>query len=91
MICIKGLKGIFDLVIMKKSRKKFAVNDFCPIFATAFGGIAQLVEHLLCKQGVKSSNLFISTKKDNRKVVLFSFLPLSLFATLGFFGYLCTF
>ena len=55
------------------------------------GGIAQLVEHLLCKQGVKSSNLFISTKKDNRKVVLFSFLPLSLFATLGFFGYLCTF
>ena len=26
-----------------------------------YGGIAQLVEHLLCKQGVKSSNLFIST------------------------------
>ena len=25
------------------------------------GGIAQLGEHLLCKQGVKSSNLFIST------------------------------
>ena len=27
-----------------------------------FGGIAQLGEHLPCKQGVKSSNLFISTK-----------------------------
>ena len=25
------------------------------------GGIAQLGEHLLCKQGVKSSSLFIST------------------------------
>ena len=25
------------------------------------GGIAQLGEHLPCKQGVKSSNLFIST------------------------------
>ena len=30
-----------------------------------YGGIAQLVEHLLCKQGVKSSNLFISTQKDS--------------------------
>ena len=26
-----------------------------------YGGIAQLGEHLPCKQGVKSSNLFIST------------------------------
>ena len=26
------------------------------------GGVAQLGEHLLCKQGVDSSNLFISTK-----------------------------
>ena len=26
------------------------------------GGIAQLVEHLLCKQGVRSSSLLISTK-----------------------------
>ena len=30
-----------------------------------YGGIAQLVEHLLCKQRVKSSNLFISTKKKH--------------------------
>ena len=34
-----------------------------------YGGIAQLVEHLLCKQGVKSSNLFISTK--NRSIDFF--------------------
>ena len=27
----------------------------------SFGGIAQLGEHLLCKQGVISSNLIIST------------------------------
>ena len=27
------------------------------------GGVAQLAEHLLCKQGVDSSSLFISTRK----------------------------
>ena len=27
-----------------------------------YGGVAQLGEHLPCKQGVKSSNLFISTR-----------------------------
>ena len=27
-----------------------------------FGGVAQLGEHLPCKQGVESSNLFISTQ-----------------------------
>ena len=27
------------------------------------GGVAQLAEHLLCKQGVDSSSLFISTKE----------------------------
>ena len=29
------------------------------------GGIAQLVEHLLCKQGVIGSNPFTSTKNAN--------------------------
>ena len=29
-----------------------------------FGGLAQLGEHLLCKQGVKSSILLISTKYE---------------------------
>ena len=28
------------------------------------GGVAQLGEHLPCKQGVESSNLFISTQKQ---------------------------
>ena len=30
--------------------------------STKFGGVAQLGEHLPCKQGVDSSILFISTK-----------------------------
>ena len=30
-----------------------------------FGGVAQLGEHLPCKQGVKSSNLFISTRGES--------------------------
>ena len=38
----------------------------CSIFRVqspdTYGGVAQLGEHLPCKQGVKSSNLFISTK-----------------------------
>ena len=46
-------------------------NSYCLILkalpskhlATAmYGGVAQLGEHLPCTQGVKSSNLFISTK-----------------------------
>ena len=32
----------------------------------SFGVIAQLVEHLLCKQGVVSSSLIGSTKKRGR-------------------------
>ena len=36
------------------------------------GGVAQLGEHLPCKQGVKSSNLSVSTvdKTKNRDVLL---------------------
>ena len=30
-----------------------------------FGGVAQLGEHLPCKQGVRSSNLLISTKEPD--------------------------
>ncbi len=30
--------------------------------ATLLGDVAQLGEHLLCKQGVESSSLFISTR-----------------------------
>ena len=30
------------------------------------GGVAQMGEHLPCKQGVDSSNLFISTRKARR-------------------------
>ena len=31
------------------------------VVAASFGGVAQLGEHLPCKQGVKSSNLSVST------------------------------
>ena len=34
-----------------------------------YGGIAQLGEHLLCKQGVNGSNPFISTSGVSRKGV----------------------
>ena len=44
-----------------------------------YGGIAQLVEHLLCKQGVKSSNLFISTK--NRSIDFFRLTYFRLFCS----------
>ena len=33
------------------------------------GGVAQLVEHLPCKQGVRSSTLLISTKLEIRDIV----------------------
>ena len=33
--------------------------------AEIYGGVAQLGEHLPCKQGVKSSNLSISTRSGN--------------------------
>ena len=32
-----------------------------------YGGVAQLGEHLPCKQGVKSSNLFISTTGEEKR------------------------
>ena len=34
------------------------------------GGIAQLGEHLLCKQGVRSSILLISTKMTSLRIVI---------------------
>ena len=35
--------------------------DFQGLLENPFGGVAQLGEHLPCKQGVKGSNPFIST------------------------------
>ena len=37
--------------------------------ARSYGGVAQLGEHLPCKQGVKSSNLSISTRHENAGAV----------------------
>ena len=39
----------------------FRVRKRNPEKLKSYGGVAQLGEHLPCKQGVKSSNLFIST------------------------------
>ena len=38
------------------------------VAAGLYGGIAQLGEHLPCKQGVKGSNPFISTGCHNRQL-----------------------
>ena len=35
------------------------------VAARSYGGVAQLGEHLPCKQGVKSSNLSISIRSDH--------------------------
>ena len=35
------------------------------VAAGLYGGIAQLGEHLPCKQGVKGSNPFVSTSHSN--------------------------
>ena len=48
-----GRKSETVLVFPKDKRRKSRSRN---------GGVAQLGEHLPCKQGVKSSNLFISTK-----------------------------
>ena len=40
-----------------------AANPALKAVSQRSGGVAQLGEHLLCKQGVESSILFISTKE----------------------------
>ena len=45
------------------------------------GAVAQLVEHLLCKQGVRSSNLLSSTNLRAAKVVIRSLLLLLFYET----------
>ena len=49
-------EGNFTRQSQQVGRVKYTVQLF-----KLYGGIAQLGEHLPCKQGVKSSNLFIST------------------------------
>ena len=50
------------------------------VAARIWGGVAQLGEHLPCKQGVKSSNLSISTRGNascSRKMYLENFIQIS--------------
>lgn len=53
------LSSGFQLIAQSKYREQIVLSTFKP---TNFGVVAQLVEHLLCKQGVASSNLAGSTK-----------------------------
>ena len=41
-----------------------AANPALKAVSQRRGGVAQLGEHLLCKQGVESSILFISTRQE---------------------------
>ena len=41
----------------------------CQSTARGYGGVAQLGEHLPCKQGVKSSNLSVSIADEGNRVV----------------------
>ena len=42
--------------------EQVAARYYLVVLRTTFGGVAQLGEHLPCKQGVMSSNLTISTE-----------------------------
>ena len=41
----------------------------------SYGGVAQLGEHLPCKQGVKSSNLSISIRRSESGGVVLTYAP----------------
>ena len=45
----------------EEQSSKLLLFDFQGLLKNPFGGVAQLGEHLPCKQGVKGSNPFIST------------------------------
>ena len=58
-----------QIIFRRASRRKISV--FCPrssvLSSLATGGLAQLGEHLLCKQGVVGSNPSSSTKGGVRR------------------------
>ena len=45
------------------------------VAAGFYGGVAQLGEHLPCKQGVMSSNLTISTKQRQKTIANVAYVP----------------
>ena len=53
-----------DMSRLKMAQTFGILFNFEGIGFPEFGGLAQLGEHLLCKQGVKSSILLISTKYE---------------------------
>ena len=57
-------KGTQENGEKSKERKRFHFSLFT--ITSSYGGVAQLGEHLPCKQGVKGSIPFISTNGENR-------------------------
>ena len=57
------LETIWESRWLPDSKKKIIIRN---IISIENGGVAQLGEHLPCKQGVKSSNLSVSTVKTLR-------------------------
>ena len=56
-----NLEGAIErLCIFKRGKEKISILMPC-----SYGGVAQLGEHLPCKQGVRSSILLISTNSNN--------------------------
>ena len=72
VLCYLMMRRILFAVQGARRRTKRSIPEYVSIGSTeqqrgnvgkrqAYGGLAQLGEHLLCTQGVKSSNLLIST------------------------------
>ena len=72
VLCYLMMRRILFAVQGARRRTKRSILEYVSIGSTeqqrgnvgkrqAYGGLAQLGEHLLCTQGVKSSNLLIST------------------------------
>ena len=56
-----NLEGAIErLCTFKRGKEKISILMPC-----SYGGVAQLGEHLPCKQGVRSSILLISTNSNN--------------------------
>ena len=63
----EGLLSGEDRCLILKALKRVFKLSVEPTGTLLYGGVAQLGEHLPCKQGVDSSILFISTTGENRK------------------------
>ena len=56
-------KRCLILRVLKRNLEGYMEENTQKVISQRYGGIAQLGEHLLCKQGVNGSIPFISTKQ----------------------------